>query len=143
MLEILRKNCVALVRDLREQEYICHYLEAQHVLAAANTEEILCGSTNGKKNRTLLEFVSRRRALEHFLDALEHTDQQDLLECLAPDRVTTEKPQRGQCGVCLHRSARVVFVPCGHVCTCGDCSTKLTRCPLCRKRIDQCVTAYF
>lgn len=144
MLEVLRQHYVALIRDLRDQEYICYYLEAHNVLSAGNTEEILCEpSTNGKKNWKLLGFVSRRRALDHFLDALEHTNQQDLLDCLAPDRIKQEKPEQGRCAVCLDLGVRVVFTPCGHMCTCRECSTKLTKCPLRRRSIDQCVTVYF
>ncbi|GLU03482.1 hypothetical protein SLE2022_206780 [Rubroshorea leprosula] len=41
------------------------------------------------------------------------------------------------CVVCLEQKYNCVFVPCGHMCCCMSCSSPLTSCPLCRKRIEQ------
>ncbi|CAG2175547.1 unnamed protein product [Oppiella nova] len=30
----------------------------------------------------------------------------------------------------------VVFLPCGHVCTCSSCSLLISACPLCRVAVD-------
>ncbi|XP_047334937.1 E3 ubiquitin-protein ligase SP1 isoform X2 [Impatiens glandulifera] len=46
------------------------------------------------------------------------------------------------CVVCLEHEYNSVFVPCGHMCCCVSCSTHLTTCPLCRRRIDQTVRAF-
>lgn len=43
----------------------------------------------------------------------------------------------GNCVVCLDDKSGVVFLPCGHVCTCKECSTSLTKCPMCRNKIQQ------
>ncbi|KAG8230533.1 hypothetical protein J437_LFUL011535 [Ladona fulva] len=39
------------------------------------------------------------------------------------------------CIVCLQREFKVVFVPCGHLITCSDCSAQVNQCPLCRQSI--------
>ncbi|KAK7095159.1 E3 ubiquitin-protein ligase LRSAM1-like [Littorina saxatilis] len=42
-----------------------------------------------------------------------------------------------ECVVCLDRMAEVIFMPCGHVCTCPKCSSPLNDCPMCRAVITQ------
>lgn len=46
------------------------------------------------------------------------------------------------CVVCLEQEYNSVFVPCGHMCCCMSCSSHLTICPLCRRRIDQAVRTF-
>ncbi|XP_010418429.1 PREDICTED: E3 ubiquitin-protein ligase SP1 [Camelina sativa] len=46
------------------------------------------------------------------------------------------------CVICLEQEYNAVFVPCGHMCCCTACSSHLTSCPLCRRRIDQVVKTY-
>lgn len=46
------------------------------------------------------------------------------------------------CVICLENDYNAVFVPCGHMCCCTSCSSHLTNCPLCRKRIDQVVRTF-
>ncbi|KAJ3683855.1 hypothetical protein LUZ60_014082 [Juncus effusus] len=46
------------------------------------------------------------------------------------------------CVICLEHEYNAVFVPCGHMCCCTGCSSHLTNCPLCRRRIDQVVKTY-
>ncbi|CAI9107920.1 OLC1v1007403C1 [Oldenlandia corymbosa var. corymbosa] len=46
------------------------------------------------------------------------------------------------CVICLEQEYNSVFVPCGHMCCCMACSSHLTSCPLCRRRIDQVVKTF-
>ncbi|XP_010552823.1 PREDICTED: E3 ubiquitin-protein ligase SP1, partial [Tarenaya hassleriana] len=46
------------------------------------------------------------------------------------------------CVICLEQEYNAVFVQCGHMCCCMNCSSHLTSCPLCRRRIDQVVKTY-
>jgi len=46
------------------------------------------------------------------------------------------------CVICLEQEYNSVFVPCGHMCCCTLCSSHLTLCPLCRRRIEQVVRAF-
>lgn len=52
-------------------------------------------------------------------------------------RVDNEKDvkQLAKCCSCLETNVNVVFFPCGHLCTCQNCSVKLNQCPLCRENI--------
>lgn len=42
-----------------------------------------------------------------------------------------------ECVVCMDRRPEVVFLTCGHVCTCSICSQPLNDCPICRQTIIQ------
>ncbi|XP_060069768.1 E3 ubiquitin-protein ligase LRSAM1-like [Ylistrum balloti] len=42
-----------------------------------------------------------------------------------------------ECVVCMDQPTDVIFLNCGHVCTCKDCSVKVQDCPLCREPIIQ------
>ncbi|XP_044493029.1 E3 ubiquitin-protein ligase SP1 [Mangifera indica] len=46
------------------------------------------------------------------------------------------------CVICLEHEYNAVFVPCGHMCCCTACSSHLTSCPLCRRRIEQVVKTF-
>nr|CAB3225610.1 ZF(RING)-14 zinc finger protein [Phallusia mammillata] len=46
------------------------------------------------------------------------------------------------CKVCLDRTADVVFIPCGHICCCLECTRALRACPICRVRIEKAVKTY-
>jgi len=41
------------------------------------------------------------------------------------------------CSICAGSKICVVFIPCGHMCTCENCSTKIEVCPICRKGISK------
>lgn len=47
------------------------------------------------------------------------------------------------CKVCLESLADIVFLPCGHMVSCGQCASALRKCPLCRKAINGYVKAVF
>ncbi|XP_077466480.1 E3 ubiquitin-protein ligase XIAP-like [Stigmatopora argus] len=56
---------------------------------------------------------------------------------------TLRKLQREKlCKVCMDRDTCVVFIPCGHLATCEDCSQTLSKCPICCGSITQKVKTY-
>ncbi|XP_019739512.1 E3 ubiquitin-protein ligase XIAP isoform X1 [Hippocampus comes] len=56
---------------------------------------------------------------------------------------TLRKLQREkQCKVCMDRDTCVVFIPCGHLATCEECSQTLIKCPICCGAITQKVKTY-
>ena len=46
------------------------------------------------------------------------------------------------CKICLEKEASIVFLPCGHLSCCSTCAPSLTKCPVCRARIDALVRAF-
>ncbi|CAH0547478.1 unnamed protein product [Brassicogethes aeneus] len=41
------------------------------------------------------------------------------------------------CVICLDLECQIIFVPCGHLCCCSQCSTMITECPMCRSSIER------
>jgi hypothetical protein len=46
------------------------------------------------------------------------------------------------CKICVDREANIVFIPCGHLATCGECAAAFKQCPVCRTKIRQAVKTY-
>ncbi|KFQ46282.1 Baculoviral IAP repeat-containing protein 7-B [Nestor notabilis] len=62
-------------------------------------------------------------------------------------RLSTEEQLRRlqeerMCKVCLDKDVSVVFVPCGHLVTCGECALNLRLCPICRAVIQDSVRTF-
>lgn len=68
-----------------------------------------------------------------------------ILESL-PDEDPLEKLRRlqreKQCKICMDRDISIVFIPCGHLVSCKECSVSLTKCPICCGAITQKVKTY-
>merc|ERR1719460_398385 len=45
--------------------------------------------------------------------------------------------QSAECVVCLDRKCDIIFLPCGHLCSCSSCQQSLATCPLCRANVLQ------
>ncbi|XP_066156172.1 death-associated inhibitor of apoptosis 1-like [Euwallacea fornicatus] len=46
------------------------------------------------------------------------------------------------CKICLQQEVGVVFLPCGHIVSCVECSSALKSCPVCRKPLEATVRAF-
>ncbi|XP_076818304.1 baculoviral IAP repeat-containing protein 2-like [Clavelina lepadiformis] len=53
-----------------------------------------------------------------------------------------ELQEERKCKICLDRMADVVFVPCGHLCSCTECAQALRKCPICRMKIEKSIRTY-
>lgn len=42
-----------------------------------------------------------------------------------------------ECVICMETECHIIFVPCGHLCCCSNCSLKVDECPLCRTVIER------
>jgi len=55
---------------------------------------------------------------------------------------TMEMDDGISCVVCMEQSRSHVFIPCGHMVTCVNCSLDLTNCPVCRTSIERAMKVY-
>lgn len=57
-------------------------------------------------------------------------------------------PEGGTCCICITNTASHVCVPCGHQALCASClaslsaSNALQECPICRRRVEQCIQVF-
>jgi len=104
-------------------------------------------------------FLLAKRAIQHFLERKRrHELQKRVLNAAAQRQAREAEGSNGSsdtepnskkdqlvldiCVICLEQEYNAVFVPCGHMCCCMACSSHLTNCPLCRRRIDQAVRTF-
>lgn len=84
----------------------------------------------------LSDFPSK--IIHEFYKSISDSKNENLLKAMSSTRrVDDDKEikQLGKCCSCLETNVNVVFFPCGHLCTCQNCSVKLNQCPLCREKI--------
>ncbi|XP_063402386.1 E3 ubiquitin-protein ligase XIAP-like [Mytilus trossulus] len=70
------------------------------------------------------------------------TDGPDAHQSSVPDRDTDiiieenrQIEESKLCKICLENKVNVVFLPCGHICACSDCSPAIRKCAICREFI--------
>ena len=73
---------------------------------------------------------------QQFYDAMEK-DNQKMKKDL--EKVNESK----LCKVCMDEEACIVFIPCGHLMSCVNCSPALKNCAICRKPVQTTVRTYF
>jgi len=56
------------------------------------------------------------------------------------EKISTEKED---CIICMEKIREIVFVPCCHFLTCGGCSQKIGKCPLCSKRVEKTLKIFW
>ncbi|XP_036404910.1 E3 ubiquitin-protein ligase XIAP [Megalops cyprinoides] len=105
-----------------------------------------------KVERTILEKIRRTgegyatvelliedifsNAMETDVEESQCDDDEDPMEKLR--KLQREK----QCKVCMDRDISIVFIPCGHLVTCKNCSESLSKCPICCAVITQKIKTY-
>ncbi|KAJ4877114.1 E3 Ubiquitin ligase family protein [Raphanus sativus] len=90
----------------------------------------------------LLERRQRREIQKRVLDAAAKragTEGSNGAHESVSDSTKNEGAVPDLCVICLEQNYNAVFVPCGHMCCCTACSSHLSSCPLCRRRIDQVI----
>ncbi|XP_031136007.1 E3 ubiquitin-protein ligase XIAP [Sander lucioperca] len=101
--------------------------------------------------KTILEKVSRTGSgyltLEALIqDCLENAPESDAAKTLEQDEDPLEKLRKlqreKQCKICMDRDICIVFIPCGHLVTCKECSESLIKCPICCGAITQKLKTY-
>ncbi|KAK7582361.1 hypothetical protein V9T40_013806 [Parthenolecanium corni] len=55
---------------------------------------------------------------------------------------TLNEVLQNECVICLEKQSNIVFLPCGHLCTCSNCSLCVNQCPLCRCDIESKMQVY-
>jgi len=81
-----------------------------------------------------LEAAERRRETECSLLARELEAERQLSSELETMRRAREEVT---CCICMERQRQVLFLPCRHVCCCGQCARELGKCPVDRTRIEE------
>lgn len=100
--------------------------------------------------RTTLEKISRTgsdySSLEALVEDCLNNAPQSGAATMEQDEDPLEKLQRlqreKQCKICMDRDICIVFIPCGHLVSCKECSVSLIICPICCGAIAQKIKTY-
>lgn len=101
--------------------------------------------------KTILEKISRTGSEYASMDALvqdclNETLDSDAARTVEEDEDPLEKLRKlqreKQCKICMDRDICIVFIPCGHLVTCKECSELLVKCPICCGAIAQKIKTY-
>ena len=68
-----------------------------------------------------------------------------LMQVIVELRKEVEIAKQGEerkCCICFSQPSNAVFLPCKHGGTCLTCAQKLTRCPLCRTPVADCMQIF-
>ncbi|XP_041800037.1 E3 ubiquitin-protein ligase XIAP [Chelmon rostratus] len=126
--------------------------DRNEVLRSAMAQKAIeMGLEPGVVERTTLEKISRTgsgySSLEALMeDCLNNTPESDAPETQEQDEDPLEKLRKlqreKQCKICMDRDICIVFIPCGHLVTCKECSVSLIKCPICCGAITQKIKTY-
>ncbi|XP_019968432.2 E3 ubiquitin-protein ligase XIAP [Paralichthys olivaceus] len=101
--------------------------------------------------KTILEKIRRTgsgySSLEALLeDCLNNSPDSDNAKTEKQDEDPLEKlmklQREKQCKICMDRDISIVFIPCGHLVSCDECSKSLIKCPICCGAILQKLKTY-
>ncbi|XP_070769393.1 E3 ubiquitin-protein ligase XIAP [Enoplosus armatus] len=96
--------------------------------------------------KTTLEKISRTGSGYSSLEALIEDCLNNTPVTQEPDEDPLEKLRKlqreKQCKICMDRDISIVFIPCGHLATCKECSESLIKCPICCGAITQKIKTY-
>lgn len=116
---------------------------AQKAIEIGLDPSVVEKTTLEKIGRTGTGYSSLQALME---DCLNNTPESAAAETQLKDEDPLEKLQRlqreKQCKICMDRDICMVFIPCGHLVACKECSDSLTKCPICCGAIIQKVKTY-
>ncbi|CAL8262790.1 unnamed protein product [Lota lota] len=87
-------------------------------------------------NQVQLQEPRRNRAASSQNGFSRQQNEEDPIDILL--RLQREK----QCKICMDRDFCMVFIPCGHLVCCSECSQSLSKCPICCGSITQKIKTY-
>jgi hypothetical protein len=95
------------------------------------------GELETMKIRDIIKFIGKFGIL-NVLNALEQYD-----TFLAKRRAWNKKLSKdNSCIICMDKEIDCVFVECGHMISCSECSENVITCPFCRVKIYKCIKVY-
>uniref|UniRef100_A0A8C3WU80 Leucine rich repeat and sterile alpha motif containing 1 n=1 Tax=Catagonus wagneri TaxID=51154 RepID=A0A8C3WU80_9CETA len=153
--EGLERQLVALLAELSAEHYLpifAHHRISLDMLSRMGPQDLakVGVSEAGLQHQMLRraqELLDAARTQPELLtppgDEVLPTAPEEPPESVEPSAPAEElEAQASECVVCMELEAQVIFLNCGHVCCCRQCSQRLHTCPLCRQPIVQGLYIY-
>ncbi|XP_072379383.1 E3 ubiquitin-protein ligase LRSAM1-like isoform X1 [Diabrotica undecimpunctata] len=128
-------HCLPFLAKLTQSQCDTRYISEDDLLTA--------GVTCGDERRKILdafEMYEREKKILGCDDTCASAPPQPVEEASAPIPENIKAISSSECVICLDLECQIIFVPCGHLCCCCECSVPISDCPLCRVTIDRKIT---
>ncbi|KAH9487776.1 hypothetical protein Btru_068733 [Bulinus truncatus] len=133
-----------LKRDPAVRAMIEHgYLE-QDVLQAAEQikkDNVLSSDVLYQQLKSDKQANKQLKQQKNELGATNNIEDQEIISQIKKENI--QMREQTLCKICMDSEVEVVFLPCGHLVSCKDCSVALSDCPVCRKPLKGMVRAFF
>lgn len=105
---------------------------------------VICGIIGGALTAIILRRIYLRKKQERIERKLKEALEKARRERKQQSRTKPRELREDQkCIVCIENPKEIICLPCGHVCLCEDCSSKIQlTCPVCRASIDNKSVAF-
>ncbi|XP_055387066.1 E3 ubiquitin-protein ligase LRSAM1-like [Condylostylus longicornis] len=70
------------------------------------------------------------------LDSLKPTNEYNAKPSTSTTKDSSEH-EISECVICMEEYVKIIFIPCGHMCCCLNCESKVDLCPICRGNIER------
>jgi len=96
--------------------------------------------TKGNLKREIQEGRERETSMQELIDTL--LEEQEKQNAKDASQNRNDDDDEEECSICLSEKPEIVFDPCGHICSCYDCSKIVDACHICRKEITNRIRVY-
>ena len=106
-----------------------------------------------ENNQSIQASEKEIESVQEYIDSIEQENRclkvsQQFYNCLEKDNEEMKKDleklkESKLCKICMDKEACIVFIPCGHLMSCINCSPEMKNCAICRKPVKSTVRTYF
>ncbi|KAK5642385.1 hypothetical protein RI129_008552 [Pyrocoelia pectoralis] len=123
--------------------FLAHLIQTEGDVSNITEEDLeKAGVTNSGDRRKILEAFRLYMKEQPSTTYTSTTPSAPLLEPQNAASELTISTYENECVICMETDCDIIFVPCGHLCCCVNCSNPLEDCPMCRTAIERKIKVY-
>ncbi|CAG9854751.1 unnamed protein product [Phyllotreta striolata] len=129
-------HCLPFLANLTQCQKKIQFISDEDLLKAG----VLCGNERLKILDAFQMYENKQEVCGTVNDTCASAPPQLPEEASAPVPENMKTINSTECVICLDMECEIIFVPCGHLCCCGNCAVPVKDCPLCRGSIERKIT---
>ncbi|CAH1994126.1 unnamed protein product [Acanthoscelides obtectus] len=121
--------------------FLAKLTQSQYDLSEVTDHDLFeAGLNSGNDRRRILDAFQMYKKEKHLSDNSNIPSAPPLLdEASAPPAEEISAITTVECVICLDMECQIIFLPCGHLCCCQNCGSKIATCPLCRIDVEKVI----
>ncbi|XP_056639062.1 E3 ubiquitin-protein ligase LRSAM1-like isoform X1 [Diorhabda sublineata] len=129
-------HCLPFLAKLTQSNCDTRYITDNDLLKAG----VLCGNERRQILDAFNMYEKEKKCFSSCEEICASAPPQSIEEASAPLPDNIKAISASECVICLDVECQIIFVPCGHLCCCCNCSVPVSECPLCRETIERKIT---